>query len=150
MCLHSIPHCLSSLSCDASVTRDMKWERSWMPDGREWSGTDHLCLGASPGKPLKRRSSLQPRCVAVWFLKGLTSLFVPPALELLIKKSMAFVMAGLFGGSSWTHVLAPDCFFWRMEWQCGALMHLHPSNVDVKPKWYAVRRRYSIRQHDVM
>ncbi len=76
VCLHSIPHCLSSLSCDAGITRDMKWERSWTPDGREWSGTDHLCLGASPGKPLKRRSSLQPRCVAVWFLKGLTSLFV--------------------------------------------------------------------------
>jgi hypothetical protein len=37
-----------------------------------------------------------------------------------------------------------------MEWQCSALMHLHPSNVDVKPKWYAARRRYSIRQHDVM
>jgi len=111
VCLHSIPHCLSSLSCDAGVTQDMKWERSWMPDGREWSGTDHLCLAASPGKPLKRRSSLQPRCFAVWFLKGLTSLFVPPALKLLIKKSMAFVMAGLFGGSSWTHVLAPDVFF---------------------------------------
>jgi len=85
VCLHSIPCCLSSLSCDAGITRDMKWERSWISDGREWSGTDHLCLGASPGKPLKRRSSLQPRCVAVWFLKGLTSLFVPPALELLIK-----------------------------------------------------------------
>ena len=72
-----------------------------MPDGCKQRGTDHLCLGASLGQPQKRRRSLQP--IALLFL-------VPPAIELLLKKSMTYVMAGLFRGKSKAHVLARDGF----------------------------------------
>ncbi len=73
---------------------------------------DHLCLATTPGKPEDNNGAVCNLVALLfsWSLQGVMDLFVPPALQLLLKKSMTLCHGRCIEGVMESYALAHDDF----------------------------------------
>ncbi len=97
-------------------------------------GIEHRCVATTPGKAKDDNVAVcnLVALLVVWSLQGVMDLFVPPALELPLKKSMTLCHGRCVQGVTES---SRACTWWLWIMQCCTLALLQPSNADVKFMW---------------